>query len=120
MSYSEDHASALADVQDAGASVAFSLVSAGTHDPATDTWSGGSTTTVTGSAVRTAGNPERYKALELVESEAPTLFFTPDTYGSLPDQGSTVSWGGVTYTVRDVDPVAPDGTAIGAYVVIAR
>lgn len=102
-----------------GAAITFTL-GTGTYDGATDTWSGGSTSTVVGFGRRVRGNPETYKALELIESEAPTIEFTPDTYGEIPPQGATTSFGGVAYAVRDVDPWAADGNAVSCRVVIAR
>lgn len=89
-----------------------------TYTPTTDT-STVSSASVAGYAVRTRGNPKVYEALKLIESEAPTLLFSPTTYGSMPDLGATVTWNGKTYTVRDVLPVAPDGTGIIAKVVVA-
>lgn len=120
MTYVAEHSSALLDLGDAGASVTFSHTTTGTYDPATDTTTGATVTTVTGKAIRTKGDPLKYQALNLVASEAPTLLFTPTTYGSLPSLGDTVSWGSVVYSVKDVDPVAPDGTAIIARIVVAR
>ena len=118
--YAPDHASALADVADAGAAVTFTSTNPGTLDEATGLYTSGTTTTTAGYAVRVRGTPKTYVALSLKESEAPTLLFTPTTYGSLPSLNATVAWGGVTYTVRDVEPVAPNGTAILARVVVAR
>lgn len=118
--YTQDHAGALADVKAAGAAVTFTLENPGTLDEATGLYTSASSTTVSGYAVRDRGNPKTYESLSLKQSEAPTLFFTPSTFGSLPLPGYTVVWGSVTYTVRDVEPLAPDGTAIGAYVVVAR
>lgn len=92
MSYAPDHAGALVDIQAAGAAVTFSHTNPGTYDAATDTWSSASTTTVTGSAMRVRGNPLVYQALELIQSEAPTLLFAPNTYGSLPALQSAVVW----------------------------
>ena len=120
MSYAPDHASALADVAAAGASVTFTSVTPGTYDESTDTWSGGSSSTVTGSAVRVRGNPREDEALELIQSEAPSLLFTPTTYGQLPALNASVTWNSIVYTVRSVEPVAPDGTAILARVIVAR
>lgn len=80
-----------------------------------------STTTVTGSAIRVRGLPETYRKLGLIDSESPTLFFTPTTYGETPLPGDTVVWpvgGTKTYTVQDVNPIAPDGVVIAARVVI--
>lgn len=81
-------------------------------------------TTITGNAIQVRGDPRRYKALGFVLSTMPTLFFTPTEYG-LEANGSdfvqpsdTVVWGSRTYTVRDVDPIAPDGVVIAARIVI--
>lgn len=78
--------------------------------------------TVAGSAIQVRGDPKRYMATGLVLSEMPTLFFAPSTYGDCPAPGDTVVWpdGGATWTVRDVDPIAPDGVVIAARVVIGR
>jgi hypothetical protein len=120
MSYAVDHASALADVTAAGAAVTFTVTNPGTSNPLTGQFTGNSTSTVTGSALRVKGDPKRYEALNLVESEAPTLLFTPTTYGQLPSLEATVTFGGTVYRVRDVDPLAPDGTAILARIVVSR
>lgn len=117
--FAADHAGALADLAEAGASVTFTLTTPGTYDAATDTHSSPTTSTVTGSAIKVSGRPKKYEALGLRESEAPTLLFAPTTYGQLPALGASVAWGSATYTVRDVDSVAIDGTAIIAYVVVA-
>lgn len=118
--YTSDHASALADVTEAGVAVTFTMVTPGTYDAATDTWTDAVDASVSGYAIRTRGNPLRYQALGLVQSESPTLLFTPTTYGDQPVVGSTVTWGGVVYTVKDVEPVEPDGNAILCKVVVAR
>ena len=78
--------------------------------------------TMTGSAIQVRGDPKRYQAAGLVLSEMPTLFFSPETYGDTPEPGDTVVWpeGGSTWTVRDVDPIAPDGVTIAARVIIKR
>jgi hypothetical protein len=120
VSYAPEHADAKGEIADAGASVTFTRQIPGTLDEATGLYSGSSTSTVTGSAVRVRGNPKTLAALSLKESEAPTLLFAPTTFGSLPLPGDTVSWNSVTYTVRDVDPVEPNGTAIIARIVVAR
>lgn len=119
MSYAVEHAGALADVTEAGAAVTFSKVSQGSYDPETDTATP-STSTVAGSAVRVPGDPERYSRLNLVESKAVTLLFAPTTFGDTPALGATCSWGGETLTVRDVEPLAPDGNTIIATVVVSE
>lgn len=117
--YASDHSDALATVADAGAAATFTLTSPGTYDESTGTWSTPTTSTVTGSAVEVGGDPDTYERLSLIRSSAPSLFFTPDTYGSLPTVGYTVTWGGVSYTVKDVLPLSPDGTAIAATILVA-
>lgn len=114
------HLVAKTAAQKDGAAVTFTLTSPGIEDPEAGTWSSGSTSTVTGYASRVRGDVERYQALNLIEAEAPTLEFAPDTYGDLPALNSSVSWGGVSYFVRDIDPVAPDGSVISARVIVAR
>jgi hypothetical protein len=101
-------------------SVTFTRTVAGSYDPETDTDASPVTTTITGEAVRVRGRPETYRALSLIESEAPTLFFTPSEYGDRPKPGDTVVWETLTWTVRDVNPIAPDGVLIAARIVITR
>lgn len=77
-------------------------------------------TTITGNAIRVRGSPETMRALALIDSEAPTLLFDATTYGDRPAPGDTVVWESLTWTVRDVNPVAPDGVTIISRVVITR
>lgn len=77
-------------------------------------------TTISGNAIRVRGLPQTYRALGLIDSEAPTLLFDATTYGDRPAPGDTVVWEGLTWVVRDVNPVAPDGVAIISRVVITR
>ena len=79
-----------------------------------------SKTSIEGVAVRGEGDPDRYRALSLIESQAPSLWFVSDNAGELPSVGDEVVWAGVPYTVRDVDPVSPGGTGFGATVVVER
>lgn len=118
--YATDHADALADVLEAGEAVSFTRTTQ-THNPLTEVITS-STSTIAGAAirVRTQDSKARYGALGLVETEAATLLFVPSTYGEFPKPGDKCTWEGVPYTVRDVDPCAPDGTVIFARVVISR
>lgn len=120
MSYADDATGARNDLADAGASVTFTQQTPGVYNEATDTFTGAATVTVAGSAMEIAGDPDTYAALELVQSEAPTLLFSASTYGALPGLGASVTWGGAAYTVRSVDALAPDGVAILATIVVAR
>lgn len=116
--YAEDHASALADVQEAGTAVTFTRT-ANDYAPTTGV-SVITETTVEGYAIRDKGNPLTYQALGLRQSEAPTLFFVPTTQGELPAPGDAVTWRSLVFTVRDVLAIEPDGDPIAAYVVISR
>jgi len=120
MAYTQQHASSHATLKRKGAAVTFTHASPGAYDATTDTHTSPASTTVAGYAIQDAGNPEQYKALDLIESEAPTLFFTPTTFGSLPALNDTVSWNSVTWFVRSILPIAPDGTAIAARIVVSR
>jgi hypothetical protein len=118
--YGSTHARASTVVVGAGASVTFTLATPGTYDATTDTYSAPSTASVAGAAIRVAGDPKQYRALALVEEEAPTLFFTPTVFGQLPAPGYSVTWSGLTFVTRAVRPIAPDGTAIAARIVVSR
>lgn len=103
-----------------GKSVTFTHVAPGTHDPATAGFGAPVKTTVKGYAMRIPGDPERYRALELIESEAPTLMFTPKTRGEMPAIDSRVTWGDLDYSVKHLDVVALNGTATSAKIVVSR
>ena len=118
--YAADAAGAYADLLAAGQAVTFTKQVPGTVDPATNRLSGASTVAVAGAAVRAKGNLLQYQALELVVTEAATLLFAPQTVGQLPPLGASVAFGGVTYVVRYIDPVAPDGTALLSRIVVSR
>jgi hypothetical protein len=118
--YADDFAGAYADVAAAGAAVTFTKVTT-TQDDTTGAPNAPSTATVTGVAIRVKGDPIKYRDLGLTESEAPTLFFVPLAQGDLPALASTVSWGGETYTVRDLRPLDVDGQgAICVRIICAR
>lgn len=117
-SYAADHASALADIKDAGAAITFTKRSAGTHDPITDTFSAPSLSSVAGHAIRTKGDAKRYESLKLTPTDAITLLFAPTTYGQRPALGATATWEGAPVVVRDTDPVAPDGSDIVCRVIV--
>jgi len=81
-------------------------------------------TTIGGNAVIVRGRPDRYQALGLAIDRMPTLLFTPTSYNLLAytddfvQPGDTVSFNGQTMTVKDVDPVAPDGVVIIARIIV--
>ena len=117
--YSSDHASASADTAAAGAAVTFTLSGQGTYDPPTDTTTPGADLVVTGSAVEVKGSLFKYQALGLEVAKARTLFFVPDTLGQAPSLDSLVLWGGETYAVKNVQPIAPAGDILAAHVVVS-
>lgn len=122
MSYAADHAGALADLTADGASLTFTLATAGAHVPATGLFTAPATSAaVTAAAVQVAADPKTYARLGLVESEAVSLLVATTTYGATIPLGATFTWGGAAYTVREVGyGAAPDGTAIVSTVVGAR
>lgn len=103
-----------------GAAVTFTLANPGTHSPTTGRFTTSASSSVAGYGMRVDGDPERYKSLGLVESEAPTLEFVSTTAGQVPALGATCAWNSTTYTVKDVEPIAYNGTASRCRVVIAR
>lgn len=125
--FGQDHQAALDELRDTGLPATFRKTTS-TYDEATDTWSEGATSEVSGLVLQTRGDPRKYEALALVESEAPTLLFVPYTRGELPELGAVVRWPnplgipdvGTAYSVADVDPVAPDGRAIMARIIVKR
>lgn len=98
----------------------FTRVTHGTYDPETDLAASRTESTIEGVAIRVRGERHRYQELGLVEAKAPTLLFVPATYGDTPEPGDTVEWESETYTVRDVDPLAPDGVTIQARVIVEK
>ena len=120
MTYVAEGAGAYADLLAAGAAVSFTHLTAGTENPLTGVFTAPTSSVVTGAAVQVKGKGLLYQQLQLIESESPTLLFSGQTFGGLPKLGDTVVWNGLTYTVRDVNEIAPDGNAILARVVIAR
>jgi hypothetical protein len=104
MAYTQDHASALADVRAAGAAISFV-----------------GTSTVSGYAIPLlSGAPKRFAGRTLVETQGPALFFVPTTYGERPALNALGTWGGQEYAVRDELPFDPDGTALFSYVALER
>jgi hypothetical protein len=96
-----------------------------THDPEAETVTP-TTSTITGNAIQVRGNPARYGALGLTQSTHPTLLFTPTSYNlkafttAFVQPGDVVAWNDEDYTVRDVDPVAPDGFVILARIIVGK
>lgn len=103
-----------------GAPVTFTQTTPGVYDGATGTWSADATVTVDGFAMKIAGDPDLYTQLGLIESENPTLSFTPSVVGVLPSLGMTVPWGGQTLTAKHINPLAKNGVATKAHIMVSR
>lgn len=104
---------ALATIAKKGSDVVFPGTNTGaTYDPATDTWSGGTSTPITGKAVQTKGNVDRFAALNLILINPVTLLLAAKNLAITPMPGMVFTWAGKNYTIKDVDPVAPDGVPI--------
>lgn len=120
MAYATTHAAALAKVRVKGQRITFTRTTTPV-DPDTGAPLPPVTQTVSGYALGLEeGDPQTYARLGLVFSSAPTLFVVCDTYGAVPPDLATCTWGGVTHTVRDVQPFAPDGVGLTFRVVVAR
>ncbi len=109
---------ALATITRKGAPVTFpgAPASAPVFDEATGQWSGGSgpSADVIGRAIQIEGDPDRFKALNLVLVNPVTLMIAAK---GLPvgviAPGKPMRWAGVDYTIRDAgDTLAPDGEPI--------
>lgn len=105
--------------------ITFTRTDPGTYDAATDTHTSAATSTITGeSVIITRGTLARLQALGLVESKAMTLGFTPTDYSlkahttEFVQPADTTVINGLTWTVRDVQPVAPDGFVIYARIIV--
>jgi hypothetical protein len=83
-------------------------------------------TTISGNAIKVRGKPDTYRALNLTDTFAPTLFFTPTDYelhdgtAEFVRPGDEVTWAEQNFKVLLVDAIAPDGVVIAARIVIAR
>jgi hypothetical protein len=119
--YTEDHASALADVAEAGAAVTFTHTTPGTYDATTDTHATPTTSSVTGSAVQADASQLR-RAGELIAAGNAVLFFTPTTRGQLPSAGDAITWASASQTVvKTFGEIDPDGQgAFAMYVELTR
>lgn len=110
---------ALATITRKGAAVTFpGTGTAATYDPATGTWSGGVPgADVTGRAVQIDSDPDRFAALGLVLVNPVTLLVAASGLTVTPAPNMPMTWASKTYTIRDVDAVAPSGDPI-VYAVI--
>lgn len=74
-----------------------------------------STVTIAANAAKVRPNRSgemRYQQLGITLSKAIVLLTATATYGDRILPGDTVVWAGETWTVKDVDEVAPDGVTI--------
>lgn len=95
-----------------------------THDATTDR-TVAVETEVSGYGIFVRPSLQRYEALGLSLTTTPTLLIVPEDYSlqafssDFVQPGDKVTTGGKTYTVKDVDPIAPDGFVIAARVAVA-
>lgn len=105
---------ALATIEAKGAAVSFApggSAAGSMYDPLTNQWSGGSSDSWPGSAVQIPGDPDRFAALKLMLTDPITLLVAAKNLTAAPTPGMSMVWDGVLYTVKDVEPVAPAGSA---------
>ncbi|HXG70335.1 MAG TPA: hypothetical protein VNJ04_06935 [Gemmatimonadaceae bacterium] len=105
---------ALTAITKKGAEVTFpgAATGAAIYDPATDTWSGGTSTDPVGRAVQVQSDVDRFKALGLVLNNPVTLLIAASGLAVTPAPGMTFTWAGKNYVTRDIEETAPDGVAI--------
>lgn len=103
-----------------GAPATFTKTTPGTYDPSTDTNTAPVTVAVDVLAMEVDGDPDLYRQLGLIESENPTLLVRPVVPGTLPLLGSTVAWGGETFTAKNIKRLAMNGVATAARIVVSR
>lgn len=104
-------------VEKYGASVTFTGVTT-TVDKVTGE-STVTTATVPGKAITTPGALKLYEALKLVAETSLTFLVAPAAGSDLPVLGMTVAWGGVTYTVKYTQAIAPGGTLLLGRVIVS-
>ena len=111
--YAETAKRTLAAITKKGAVVTFpGTASPGTYNPTADSWSGAGNTDAIGRAVQVDGDPDRFAALNLVLSNPVTLLIAARGLSVTPRPGMSMTWANVTYTIKDVETVGPDGTPI--------
>jgi hypothetical protein len=103
--YSGVHARAVSTVARKGVAVTFTL----------------GATTVSGYAIQDTGSLREFQSQGLIEASDEVLFFTPTTIGECPEPEYTLSgFGDVDFVTKRVFPLSPNGTAIGARVIVSR
>lgn len=110
--YARMSARTLAMIRRKGAVVQFPGVTPRIHNPLTATWTGGLPTLDQGFAVQIEGDPDRFNSLSLVLKDPVTLLVAASGLSTVPKPGLPITWAGLTYTIKDVNPTAPDGVAI--------
>jgi hypothetical protein len=103
-----------------GAVATFYYSAPPVYDAATDTTTPPVITSVDMDAMEIDGDPELYKALELIGTSSPTLLCKPRTAVAMPPLGTSVLWGGERYTVKNVLRLAMKGTPTAARIVVTR
>lgn len=106
-------ARAAGTIAEKGADVSFpGTATGGTYDWQTDTFTGPGSADATGKAVQVEGDPDRFAALGLKLVNPVSLMIAAHGLTVTPVPGMPIVWAGKSYTLKDVEPVAPDGTPI--------
>ena len=125
MSYAADRASAYADILAAGGALVISRTIRGA-EASDGTFGADTDTSLNVAAMAKRNDPTRMRDLGLSHANAITLLTAPSTDGvaamtsAWVMPGDTLPWNNETYTVRDVQCVAPDGTVIVSTLVAER
>jgi hypothetical protein len=103
---------ALATIRKKGAPFTLTTASGRVYDPDLGTWTGGAPVVATGYAVQDEDDPMRFSALSLTLVDPVTLLAAAFGLAVVPAPNMALTWAGVIYTVKNVEAIAPDGTAI--------
>lgn len=110
-SYAAEIESAARDIAEAGAPVTFTR-GTGAYNDSTGTFASG-TTTASADAIQVRGSPSRLAGLNRVLKDPITLLIAAAGLGDfVPESDDKMTFAGVTRTVVDTDPLAPNGVAI--------
>lgn len=106
-----------------GAPVTFTHVELADRNRTAGTSGAPTRATIKGYAMRSTGDVQTYRALELKETEAITIDFVPKTAGECPEQDYLFEWGSPTavkYKVVSVEKIDQNGTVSGARIIGSR
>ena len=107
--YTNLAATALRLLTKRGQTTVFTRTTGATFDPVASSYSGGSTTTITGKGVTFPYESREINGTQIKQGDV-RVFFEASTTAPAIDDKCTV--GGVEYRVMSADPLSPGGTVV--------